>query len=113
MNMFTLTTKILAVQRVAQRQNGALFNARSAKQIEHETALLLKYIARGDSRESLAECIGWLRAATEWPGDLKGWTWFDDRLFTLATYLQEDETFPSQAELVAELERAIEAGVIC
>jgi hypothetical protein len=112
MDMFTATTKILAVQRFAERQRGSLFNARSRQQIEHCTGHLLEVIAKGGSREQLAETMRWMRAASEWPGDLQGWTWFDDKLFTLVQYLEQEETFPSQAELVEELERACKAGVI-
>lgn len=112
MDMFTLTTKILAVQRIAERQNGALFNARSGKEIAYKTGCLLDSIALGASREQVAELVRWFRADTEWPGDLKGWTWLDERLLALHDYLTQDETFPSQAELVEELERACRAGVI-
>jgi hypothetical protein len=110
--MFTATTKILAVQRIAERQNSALFNARSAKEIVHKTGCLLDSIALGASREQVAELVRWFRADSEWPGDLKGWAWFDERLLVLHDYLAQDETFPTQAELVEELERACKAGVI-
>ena len=112
MDMFTLTTKIMAVQRLAQRQNDTLFNARSAKEIVYKTGCLLDVIAEGGSREQLAELVRWFRAGEDWPGDLRGWTWFDDRLFSLFEYLSQDETFPTQAELVEELEAACRAGVL-
>ena len=112
MDMFTLTTKILAVQRMAQRQNGALFNARSAGQIVADTQDLLDLVAYGKDRAEMLLAVVTLRGAELWPGDLRGWAWFDERLLTLAEYLAQEETFPSQAELVDELERAIAAGVI-
>jgi hypothetical protein len=112
MDMFTLTTKILAVQRVAERHGGCIFDARSAKQIIHDTSWLLACIAKGDLRERIAERVRWMRVAENWPGGMAGWRWFDDRLAVLAEYLEQDETFPSQAELVEELERACRAGVI-
>lgn len=112
MDMFTLTTKIMAVQRIAERQNGALFNARSAKQIAHDTGWLLACIAQGDSRECIAERVSWMRVSDEWPGDLRGYAFWQDRLDRLAEYLAQDETFPSQRELVEELEAACRAGVL-
>lgn len=112
MDMFTLTTKILAVQRFAQRNRGSVFNARSTKAIIGSCDTLLDLIARGGSREQVAERVRLMRAECEWPGDLQGWTWFDDKLFALHEYLAQDETFPSQRELVEELEAACRAGVI-
>lgn len=112
MDMFTATTKIMAIQRVAERQQGALFNIRSAKYIKDRCDTLLRLVAKGGSREQLVELVCWMRAESEWPGDLRGWTWFDDRLFVLFEYLAQDETFPTQAELVDELEAACRAGVL-
>lgn len=112
MDMFTLTTKILAIQRIAERHGGAVFDARSAKEVIYRTGALLDVIAEGGSREQLYDVVCWMRTDESWPGGLAGWRWFDDRLFVLAQYLEQDETFPSQAELVEELERACRAGVI-
>lgn len=112
MDMFTATTKILALQRIGQRYSGTLFNSRSGKEIARKTDMLLDLIAKGGSRSQLADLVRWLRAEAEWPGDLQGWTWFDERLLALHDYLAQDETFPTQAELVEELERACRTGAI-
>lgn len=112
MDMFTLTTKILAVERLAERQNGVLFNARSAERIRAHMAWIRHLIAEGADREAIYRQVTLLRSDEGWPGDMAGWRFYDDRLFGLAQYLEQDETFPSQAELVEELERACQAGVI-
>lgn len=112
MDMFTLTTKIMAVERIAERQNGALFNARSAQRIRAHMAWLRHLIAEGEDRAAIYRQVTLLRADEDWPGDLRGWAFYDDRLFALAQYLEQEETFPTQAELVEELEAACRAGVI-
>ena len=112
MDMFTLTTKIMAIERIAERQQGALFNARSGERIRAHMAWLRNLIATGAERADIYRQVTLLRTDEDWPGDLKGWAFYDDRLDALAQYLAEPEVFPTQAELVDELERAIEAGVI-
>jgi len=108
MDMFTATVRIGAISRYAERT----LKARSANAVKERCQRLLDLIADSASPAEVRHAVHWMRVEEDWPADLGGWHWFDNRLFALAEYLAEPETFPSQKDLVQRLEDAILEGVL-
>jgi hypothetical protein len=108
MDMFTATVRIGAIARYAERT----LKPRSANAVKERCQRLLDMIADGAPPAEVRHAVHWMRVEEDWPADLAGWHWFDNRLFALVEYLTEPETFPTQQELVQRLEDAILEGVL-
>ena len=74
--------RIEAIAEAAER----LWPGRAAEHIRQECVRLADLSQLVDCEELAAE-VRELRAAEGFPGSLRAWTWFDDRLFTLAARL--------------------------